>query len=228
MIMAREGNEESRSGAAIEVRDFREKAFFLMDDAYLNGYARLCGLAATGVYLSLCRHADKAQRSWPSIMRIAEELAISKSTVLRAIKKLEIHGIVAIERGRRKGGHQDVNVYVLIDKKLWITGLGVTETPREQGVKNDSKQGVTTVPEGYTPGRIHNSIPLTPRKRGVTENNRRSSASSAEIPSSLGLTGWNPRALGTNPRALAARALAEECKAREQAFFAEHGFYPPP
>jgi len=36
-----------------EVRDFRNKHFLMVDDAYLNGYAKKLDVYATAVYLSL-------------------------------------------------------------------------------------------------------------------------------------------------------------------------------
>ena len=73
-----------------EVRDMRHKEKFQIDDIYLNGYAKKCGIYATGVYISLCRHSDaKLQECWPSIRKIAEELNISEKQVGRALKILE-------------------------------------------------------------------------------------------------------------------------------------------
>lgn len=138
----------------IEVRDFREKAFFMVDDAYLNGYARVCGLSATGVYLSLCRHANKDQKAWPSIRRIASELAITSRTVITAIKRLEKQGIIVVERKKGKDGRREVNVYILQDKRLWIKPPSEAVSPGEPGESpgenNDIKPGEAGATEGYT------------------------------------------------------------------------------
>ena len=104
-----------------EVRDFRRKEFFQVDDAYLNGFARLCGIYATGVYLSLCRHANKSQTSFPSVKLISEELAISEDSVTKAIKILTEHKIIQYERKRTNFGVFLSTVYVLLDKKHWTT-----------------------------------------------------------------------------------------------------------
>ena len=47
------------------LRDTREQSFSINDE-YLNGYARLCGINATGVYMSLSRHVDKKQTCFPA------------------------------------------------------------------------------------------------------------------------------------------------------------------
>lgn len=134
-----------------QVRDLRRKHFFQVDDAYLNGFARICGTAATCVYFALCRHANKEQESWPSITLIAEKLAMSSRTVVRAIKTLEAHQIIGVVRGKDEKQRQRVNVYVMLDKSCW---LWVTSGKPEPGDKNDksrvTKPGDTRNMEGNT------------------------------------------------------------------------------
>ena len=104
----------------IEIRDLRHKQFFMVDDEYLNGYARLCGINATGVYLSLCRHASKDQTCFPSKKLMACELSISERSVYTAVKKLEEWGVVLIEdQGRKNDGSFKSKIYTLVDKKHW-------------------------------------------------------------------------------------------------------------
>ena len=101
--------------------DLRNKEKFFMDDLYLNGYARHCGVAATCVYLSLCRHSDKAQTCWPSQNHIAKELGITRKTVYNAVKTLQKWGIVDVYTQRGKDGTFKVTTYTLIDKSKWDT-----------------------------------------------------------------------------------------------------------
>lgn len=105
----------------IEIRDTRKKEMFRMDDEYLNGYARLCGINATGVYMSLCRHANLDQQSWPSIELLQVELGLgSNRTVLKAIKKLEEWNIISVVRSKNEATkRQNPNVYILMDKSRW-------------------------------------------------------------------------------------------------------------
>mgnify|MGYP001590433771 CR=1 FL=1 len=103
------------------VIDKRNKEKFLVDDAYLNGYAKLCGIHATGVYMVLCRHADKQQECFPSKKTIAEKLDISERSVYSAIQELEKRRIIHIEgRGRSKTGKFRSYDYILRDKSEWI------------------------------------------------------------------------------------------------------------
>jgi hypothetical protein len=98
-----------------EVRDVRDK-FFMMDDAYLNGWAKIIGIYGTGVYVALCRHASVSeQQCFPSGGLMAEELAISRWAVVKALKKLRDHHIISVQ-GKRGGKH----IYTLLDKSCWV------------------------------------------------------------------------------------------------------------
>lgn len=104
-----------------EVRDFRTKQFFMVDDAYLNGYAKHLDPTTTAVYLSLCRHSDKEQQSFPSQDLIAKEHGISKSTVKRKIRKLLGLNIIDVSQARNNKGKWLHNTYILLDKSVWKT-----------------------------------------------------------------------------------------------------------
>ena len=97
----------------IEVRDLREK-FYQVDDEYLNGWAKKCGIYATGVYNVLCRHVGKDQSCFPSVKLMSDKLAISASQVKRAIKALEAHRIIKVERFSG-----EKNIYWLTNKTQW-------------------------------------------------------------------------------------------------------------
>lgn len=98
-----------------EVRDLREKSKFILDDKFLNGYARFVEIYAVGVYNSLCRHADKEQKCWPSIKKIAEELSIGRNSVIESLKRLQFWNIIFKERK----GKKLTNRYYLLDKSQW-------------------------------------------------------------------------------------------------------------
>ena len=98
-----------------EIRDLREKDKFVVDDRFLNGYAKFVGIYAVGVYTSLSRHANKEQKSWPSIGKLCEELNIGKTSVIEAVKRVEFWDIMKKERI----GKMATNRYYLVDKKHW-------------------------------------------------------------------------------------------------------------
>ncbi|RLC34436.1 hypothetical protein DRH14_02990 [Candidatus Shapirobacteria bacterium] len=99
-----------------KVRDMRNKEKFVIDDKFLNGYAKFVGIYAVGVYIALCRHANKGQEAWPSTTKIAEELNISMPMVYRAIWTLELFNIIK----KQRIGKTMCNRYWLLDKKEWV------------------------------------------------------------------------------------------------------------
>lgn len=117
------GNDVPESSSIFEVRDFRNKKFFMADDAFLNGFAREMSRGDILVYLALCRHANASQMSFPGIAYMAKKLDLSEMTIKRSIKGLERRNMIAVIR--KTGRH---NVYYLLDKKYWTrtSNMGVT------------------------------------------------------------------------------------------------------
>ena len=126
---------------AFEIRDIRKKEQFVVDDIYLNGYAKVCGVYATGVYIALCRHADFIhQTCFPSISLLARKLNISGRQVMRALRALEDWGIIKKEKTKGKG-----NRYWLIDEKHWKPILSPGR-PKSNGRQCRSVTGVCQTP----------------------------------------------------------------------------------
>lgn len=101
------------------VIDKREKAKFMVDDAFLEKMARLCGWQGTIVYTSLCRHANKDQECFPSIGLMAAQHRVSRTTVLKGIRALEERCVIYVNKARSKGGKWLNNTYILLDKAEW-------------------------------------------------------------------------------------------------------------
>jgi hypothetical protein len=98
-----------------EKRNIYTGGHFVMDDVYIDHYAKLCGAYATCVYMGLCRYADRITQSCsPRIGLLADRLRISTRQVIRVLKILEDYNIIRIERTPG-----EVSKYVLIDSKYW-------------------------------------------------------------------------------------------------------------
>lgn len=108
-------NNSSAPEEEFEVRDLRDKERFVIDDKFLNGYAKYLEIYAVGVYCSLCRHANKQQKCWPSIEKIAEELGIGRNSAIEAIKRLEFWRIII----KQRIGKTITNRYILTKKTNW-------------------------------------------------------------------------------------------------------------
>ena len=103
----------------IKIRDFRNKQFFMVDDAYLNGYAKYLGVTASMIYICLCRHVDKNQVAFPSQKSIADKLGIKQRTVLEKVKLLKNWGLIDVRQIRNENGKWINNTYILLDKTEW-------------------------------------------------------------------------------------------------------------
>jgi len=97
------------------VRDLRGKERFVVDNKFLDNYARFVGVYAVGVYSSLCRHANKQQKMWPSIKKLCEELNVGKNKIIESIKYLEFWNIIV----KKRIGLKCTNRYFLIKKTDW-------------------------------------------------------------------------------------------------------------
>lgn len=146
-----------------------------MDDAYLNGYARLCGWKATLVYMSLCRHASKDQFCFPSIKLMSEEHRVSRDVIGDGIKVLKDWNI--IEVGQRKGSHGlwKNNTYTLLDKSVWQQ-----KPTREANSLAADGKAVNPLPHRYTP---HDGQAVAPTKETQREGNTYNDLRTTKMPS---------------------------------------------
>lgn len=145
----------------IRIIDKRVKEKFLIDDQYLNGQAKICGWQATLAYISLCRHCDKNQESFPSIQLMRKELKIGRNTIIKGLKNLEKFNVIKIEKTRAKNGKWVNNIYILIDKSEWNKDqVPVGDT--------DSRVPVGTQP---CPCGDKNQVPVGDIKETHTEGN---------------------------------------------------------
>ena len=116
----------------------------MVDYAYLNGYAKICGVSASMVYLTLCRHAGNDQKCWVSMEMIADKIAITKRTVVRSIKTLESHNIINVIREKGEDGKQKNNIYYLADKKHWSKTPSDNISPGKPGDIKDQNRVTKT------------------------------------------------------------------------------------
>lgn len=128
---------------AFKVRDLRKKEQFIIDDSYLNGYAKIFGPSGTAVYLSLCRRANKEQFCFPSEQLIAKDHGITEKTARKYLRLIEKANIIRIEKERRRDGKYQHKIYYLIDKSEWkhpSVLFTVGNKRHKPSVKNDQNQ----------------------------------------------------------------------------------------
>lgn len=108
-----------RKSIPIKIRDIRKKEFFVVDDEYLNGFAKHFDSTTSLVYICLCRHVDKDQIAFPSHTYMAKKLGISRRTVSKKVKILEENNLIKRKKIRRKNGRWLNTTYTLLDKSQW-------------------------------------------------------------------------------------------------------------
>lgn len=115
-----------------KIRDMRKRGRYAIDNAYLDGgFGARCGIYATAIYNSLCRHADNEQECYPSIQLMMQQHRISKNSVINGIKALKKHNIInVVKEYDENTKRQKNNVYILMDCSAWIAEPGSRDEPR--------------------------------------------------------------------------------------------------
>lgn len=69
------------------------------------------------VYMTLCLFTDNmSKQSYPSAQTIADMAKLSRNSIFRALKALELAGYIRREQRTFGRGKQTTNVYYLLDK----------------------------------------------------------------------------------------------------------------
>lgn len=103
-----------------KIRDLRRKNYFTVDNDFIDTYASELGTIACMIYLTLCRHADRNQESFPSQETIAKKLNTTRQTVNEKIKILETYKMIATTHViEEKTGQKLNNIYTLLDRSEW-------------------------------------------------------------------------------------------------------------
>jgi hypothetical protein len=102
------------------IRDRRSRQTFWIDDRVVDDFGPVMGryrfgAAALSVYAVLARRADREGDSWPSLRLIATESGSCARTVHKALRLLELLGLVEISACYERGSQrQTSNVYTLL------------------------------------------------------------------------------------------------------------------
>ncbi len=125
--------------------DARIQGRFWIEDAVIDRYAPHIGAIGVAVYAYLARRADRQGVCFPSYQTVANQLNLSRRTVITYIRLLERHGLlVAATRGAAKGRH--ANAYRLVS--LLPNESGAVVAP----VQNDHQGGAAGSPFPPTDG----------------------------------------------------------------------------
>lgn len=92
-------------GVDVNVHGIVQKDFMTMD---LSVYAKC-------VYTLLRAYQGENSSCYPSLNKIAEDLKISKSTVIRSIKELEEINMIFVRRSKKHSKENNNNTYIALD-----------------------------------------------------------------------------------------------------------------
>lgn len=157
----------------VYVYDRRQFPYFQVDNALIEVYGAHLGAYAIAVYNCLACHANRDMIAFPSYERIGKETGTSRSTAMRAIKKLiEWNIIQLIEEDRHRAGTKEYenNRYLLNPQSEWKTVPvltetgGVTETPRSPQVSGSVRETPQVVSE-----RTRGGVPQTHKQEPVQQ-----------------------------------------------------------
>lgn len=130
-----------------EVRDVRKQTRFMVDNCFIDDFARILGPSCSMVYMSLVRHTNRQQKTWPSQTLIAEEVDITRQWVGRYLAILQYFNIIRSVRV----GKRCTNRYYLIDEKYWRTDFEVMLEEIEAVYDPETKQKKAMSPEVTSP-----------------------------------------------------------------------------
>jgi hypothetical protein len=106
--------QESTRRAQIVV--LKRAHFSSFDHDIINVHGPTIGAIGVGIYTALVRFANrKTGECWPSIGRLAQVLALARSTVKVYLRKLEEAGLIDIRERQDAAGDPTSNLYTLLD-----------------------------------------------------------------------------------------------------------------
>ena len=84
-----------------EIRDLRDGNWYWIHKSVIKEYAREIGAIGIAVYSFLAVMADSDQSCFPSQKYIGDKLGYSRATVNKALKRLEMNGLIIVSRTNR-------------------------------------------------------------------------------------------------------------------------------
>jgi hypothetical protein len=84
--------------APIQVRSHRRAQWFWLDNALIDTHAQAIGPIAVALYVGLCRYANaKTGQCWPSLVRLSQQLGMTRLTARRYLQVLVAHRLIQVE-----------------------------------------------------------------------------------------------------------------------------------
>jgi len=121
---------QKKGDGGFAVKD-RRPGFAIIDNALIDDYGPTIGAYGIAAYCILVRFAKAdGTDAYPSYQTVADLMNTSRSTAIRAIKKLTQLGLIEKE-SRRSKGESLSNIYVLVDIKRMRVSQVVGSVPQQ-------------------------------------------------------------------------------------------------
>ncbi len=128
--------------------------WYWINKAVIKQYAGTLGFSEIAVYNFLASMVDDAQQCFPSQKYIAEHLHCSRATVNRAIKKLEKHYLIFIQRGKNNRC-----VYSLLEVECNRNEIELSHERNSDVKKEDTNNTKEQELENNTVVRVQKKLP---------------------------------------------------------------------
>ena len=84
--------------APLQVRSHRRAQWSWFDNALIDTHAQAIGPIGVALYVGLCRYASaKTGQCWPSLVRLSQQLGMTRLTARRYLQVLVEHGLIQVE-----------------------------------------------------------------------------------------------------------------------------------
>ena len=149
---------QKKGDGGFAVKD-RRPGFAMIDNALIDDYGPTIGAYGIAAYCILVRFARAdGTDAYPSYQKVAELMGTSRSTAIRAIKKLVGLGLIEKE-GRKSKGESLSNIYILVH---------ITKTQAQQEV-GSVPQTLPSIPQTLPSiPQTLGSVPRTPDQDTIT------------------------------------------------------------
>ena len=105
----------------MKIRDARKNDWFWADNGIVD--REDLGIYEKMGYIALCRHANRANRCYPSIPTVARKIGCSPRRASQALKILEDKKLIGIRRRLSQIGDPTSNEYTIYSAKAGEEGL---------------------------------------------------------------------------------------------------------
>lgn len=141
-----------RETERVQIRSQRRAHWAWFDHALIDAYAQHIGPIGVALYVALARYANHhTGQCWPSLVRLSQQLGLTRLTARRYLQRLADHGLIALQE---RPGHTFLVTLLEVPREpqTCLRGKQVEATPCLQD-KQEDVHAVNTrgIPDKHEP-----------------------------------------------------------------------------